>query len=115
MFGEARKILVQIEIYYEAPKDADKIKNLLESALNRLSKKHKFSCFVVYEKIKIFEGFQRTIIKVFTGSDRFFSLTKDFIYWALEDYRRKRGFEVPYGIEHVKEDALGLEKGPGEE
>lgn len=108
-------MLVQVKIYYDAPRDKDRIKNLLARALNRLKDKHRFYIAVIYEEIKIFEGRQRVIIKVYSGNDRVFSLTTAFVYWAFEDYTRKHGFEVFYAIQHVKEDLSWVPKGPGEE
>lgn len=108
-------MLLIAEIFYESPVDYKTICSVLESAIEKLSKKHLFNCSIVFHRIKIFEGQQRALLRVVTTNDRVFALAKDFIYWAFEDVKRLYGFDVYFAIEHTVIDLPEDLKGQGEE
>lgn len=115
MFGEVRKLLIEAEIYSNDSHTRSRIIGILNRAGYKLILKHRFHTPICLRGICDYNGRPKAKVKVFTESDRVFSLTKDFIYWSFEDTRRKTGFEVDYVTEHVKVDPPGIKKGQGEE
>ena len=88
---------------------------ILEGAAWRLKNRHPFAVYTWFNPRKDGDKKPRALIKVMTEDDREFSFAKEFIYWAFEDMRRKKGFEVDYSIEHIKIYIPSFLKGPGEE
>lgn len=88
---------------------------ILGGAAWRLKNKHPFVARTWFNPRKDGDKKPSVSIGIMTKDDRAFSFAKEFIYWAFEDMRRKRGFEVNYSIKHIKIDIPSFLKGPGEE
>lgn len=106
-------MLVEVNISTNDESAYSTVKSILDMAAWRLTRRHPFVAQLWFNPRKDGAEKPKVLIGVVTEDDRAFSFAKDFIYWAFEDRRRKRGFEVDYSIKQIKIDPPSFLKGPG--